>query len=67
MPCALACVQAAAPAASREVVSGLKHLSEEARVRATDKKASKFEKVGGLPGLLTCNSRNTCPPGFSHH
>jgi hypothetical protein len=25
--------------------SGLKHLSEEARVRATDKKASKFEKV----------------------
>jgi hypothetical protein len=27
--------------------SGLKHLSEEARVRATDKKASKFEKVPG--------------------
>jgi hypothetical protein len=31
--------------AKKEVVSGLKHLSEEARVRATDKKASKFEKV----------------------
>lgn len=40
-------VQIAAPA-KREVVTGLKHLSEEARVRATDKKASKFEKVSSL-------------------
>jgi len=32
-------------APKRDVTSGLKHLSEEARVRATDKKASKFEKV----------------------
>lgn len=30
---------------SEAPVSGLKHLSEEARARATDKKASKFEKV----------------------
>jgi hypothetical protein len=40
-------VQTAAPA-KREVMSGLKHLSEQARVRATDKKASKFEKVSSL-------------------
>jgi ferredoxin-nitrite reductase len=30
---------------SKEVVSGLKHLPEEARARASDKKANKFEKV----------------------
>ena len=30
---------------SKEVISGLKHLPEEARMRATDKKANKFEKV----------------------
>jgi hypothetical protein len=43
-PVHLVHVQSAAPA-KREAVSGLKHLSEAARVRATDKKASKFEKV----------------------